>query len=98
MEALSSHRLLTLLGRIALAPALLALIASLWGRGSEEHPGKLRLRFVDSGTDQVTPVRVEVLDHEDQAFVAVDALLAGGDPPPPGEHGRPVFSSAPAGQ
>ena len=56
------------------------MIASLWGRGSEEHPGKLRLRFVDSGTDQVTPVRVEVLDHEDQVFVAVDALLAGGDP------------------
>ena len=81
MEALSSHRLPALLGRITLTLVLLALIASLWGWGqeSEEPRGKLRLRFVDSGTGQVTPVPVEVLDQEDQAFVAEDALLVGGD-------------------
>ena len=74
MEALSSHRLPALLGRITLTLVLLALIASLWGwgQGSEEPRGKLRLRFVDSGTGQVTPVRVEVLDQEDQAFVGED--------------------------
>ena len=82
MEALSSHRLSALVGRITLTLVLLALIASLWGwgQGSEEPRGKLRLRFVDSETGQVTPVRVEVLDQEDQAFVAEDVLLAGGDP------------------
>ena len=82
MEALSSHRLSALVGRITLTLVLLALIASLWGwgQGSEEPGGKLRLRFVDSETGQVTPVRVEVLDQEDQAFVAEDVLLAGGDP------------------
>ena len=55
MEALSSHRLPALLGRITLTLVLLALIASLWGwsQGSEEPRGKLRLRFVDSGTGQV---------------------------------------------
>ena len=81
MEALSSHRLPALLGRITLALVLLVLMASLWGwgQGSEEPRGKLRLRFVDSGTGQITPVRVEVLDQENQAFVAEDALLVGGD-------------------
>ena len=81
MKALSSHRLPALLGWTTLTLVLLALIASLWGRGqgSEERRGKLRLRFVDSGTGQVTPVRVEVLDQEDQAFVAEDALLVEGD-------------------
>lgn len=74
MKALSSHRLPALLGRITLTLVVLALIVSLWGwgQGSEEPRGKLRLRFVDSGTGQVTPVRVEVLDQEDQAFVAED--------------------------
>ena len=64
MEALPSHRLPALLGRITLTLVLLALIASLWGwsQGSEEPRGKLCLRLVDSGTGQVTPVRVEVLD------------------------------------
>ena len=44
MEALSSHRLPALLGRITLTLVLLALIASLWGwgQGSEEPRGKLR--------------------------------------------------------
>ena len=82
MKACSLRRLPALLSSITLTLVLLVLIVSLWGRGEEaEGPrGELRVRFVDSETGQTTPVRVAVLDEQEQAFVAEDALLAGGDP------------------
>ncbi len=82
MKALSFRRHPALLSSITLTLVLLGLTASLWkwGQGGEKAQGTLRLSLVDPLTGQVTPARVEVLDQEDQAFVAEDALLSGGDP------------------
>ncbi len=80
-KALSLRRHPALLSGITLTLVLLGLTASLWkwGQGGQETHGTLRLSLVDPLTGQVAPARVEVLDQEDQAFVAEDALLSGGD-------------------
>src|SRR5262249_53331584 len=46
---------------------------------AQNRPGVLKLTFVEQGSRQPTPVRVELLDSQGMGYVADDALPVNGD-------------------
>lgn len=67
------------LGVDAPRAALIVLLGG-WALGCERSPGgRLELTIVEARSGQITPARVEILDHNGQAHVAAAALEVAGD-------------------